>query len=137
MWLDNLLELKKEKNLSTKQLAEKSNLPEKTVSRILTGHTTHPYIDTLYQLATALDCSLGDILAGTKAVVGDTKLSELKENLDAITAERDMLLADKIILDNEIKALTSEIELLKMQIMFKDKIIATHECYINILNKKE
>ena len=35
MWLDNLKELKKEKGLSTKQLAERSNLPEKTVQRVL------------------------------------------------------------------------------------------------------
>lgn len=136
MWLDNLKELKHEKNLSVKQLAEKANLPEKTVARILSGRTVNPYIDTLDRLATALDCTIGDILAGTRAVVGDVSLSTLQSNIetltmerDAVIAERDILLADNAILKDKNKALTSEVDLLKMQIMYKDKIIATHEYY--------
>ena len=144
MWLDNLLEIKKEKNMSTKTLAERSNLPEKTVTRILSGRTINPYIDTLDRIATALGCTTSDILAGTKAVVGDSNLSTLQDNLntitaekETITAERDMLLADNVILKDKVTALTSEIELLKMQIMYKDKIIATHEYYNKLQNKTE
>lgn len=144
MWLDNLLEIVKEKNISPKQLAERSNLPPKTITRVLSGRTANPYIDTLDRIATALDCSIGDILAGTKAVVGNDNLSILQESLDAviaeketITAERDMLLADNVILKDKVTALTSEIELLKMQIMYKDKIIATHEYYNKLQNKTE
>ena len=136
MWLDNLKELKLEKKMSTKQLAEKANLPEKTVTRILSGHTVNPYIDTLDRLATALGCTIGDILAGTKAVVGTVSLSELQSNIDALTlerdsviAERDILLADNAILKDKNTALVAEVDLLKMQIMYKDKIIAIHEYY--------
>ena len=136
MWLDNLKELKHEKNISAKQLAELSNLPEKTVTRILSGRTVNPYIDTLDRLATALGCTIGDILAGTKAVVGDSTLPTLQETIntvtaerDAIKAERDLLLADNAILQDKNKALAAEVDLLKMQIMYKDKIIATHEYY--------
>ena len=41
MWLDNLKDLKKEKGLSTKQLAELANLPERTVIRVLSGSTAN------------------------------------------------------------------------------------------------
>ena len=143
MWLDNLLEIKKEKSMSAKQIAERSNLPEKTVNRILSGRTINPYIDTLDRLATALGCSIGDILAGTSAVVGDSNLSTLQESLNAvivekekITAERDMAIADNTILKDKVTTLTNENELLKTQIMYKDKIIATHEYYIK-LNPKD
>lgn len=136
MWLDNLKELKREKNMSVKQIAEKANLPEKTVTRILSGRTSNPYIDTLDRLATALDCTIGDILAGTKTVVGDTSLSDLQSNIDTITAERDsalaerdILLADNAILKDKNTALTAEVDLLKMQILYKDKIIAIYEYY--------
>jgi transcriptional regulator with XRE-family HTH domain len=136
MWLDNLKEIKREKNMSVKQLAEKANLPEKTITRILSGRTANPYIDTLDRLATALDCTIGDILAGTRAVVGDVSLSDLQSNIDTLTlerdtaiAERDILLADNAILKDKNTALTAEVDLLKMQIMYKDKIIATHEYY--------
>ena len=68
MWLDNLKRIKQEKNLSTAQLADKANLPEKTVIRILKGTTANPYMDTLDRLASAMDCTVGDILADTGAV---------------------------------------------------------------------
>jgi len=143
-WLDNLLEIKKEKNMSTKLIAERSNLPEKTVTRVLSGRTTNPYIDTLDRIATALGCTIGDILAGTKAVVGNDSLSTLQSNIDILTserdsaiAERDLLLADNAILQDKNKTLTAEVDLLKMQIMYKDKIIATHEYYNKLQNKNE
>ena len=142
MWLDNLLEIKKEKNLSTKQIVERSNLPEKTVTRILSGHTANPYIDTLDRLAMALDCTIGDILVGTKAVIGDDSLSALQSTIntlmserDSAIAERDILLADNAILKDKNTTLTAEVDLLKMQIMYKDKIIATHEYYIRLQQK--
>ena len=34
MWLDNIKELKKKTGLSAKQIAEKTNLPERTVARV-------------------------------------------------------------------------------------------------------
>ena len=143
MWLDNLKELKREKNISTKQLAERSNLPEKTVTRILSGHTANPYIDTLDRLATALDCTIGDILAGTNTVVGDNNLSSLQESVSSITAERDTLLvernlaiAENSILKDKVASLTAENELLKMQLKHKDEIIALHNYYIKLNSNK-
>lgn len=145
MWLDNLKELKLEKKMSTKQIADKANLPDKTVCRVLSGHTTNPYIDTLDRIATALGASIGDILAGTKAVVGDTNLSALQENLDAVTAEketivaeRDLIIAENAILKDKVSTLSAENEILKMQIMHKDEIIALHNYYNKLkpVNKK-
>lgn len=143
MWLDNLKELKKEKNLSTKQLAERSNLPEKTITRILSGATANPYIDTLDRLATALGCSsIGDILAGTRTVIGDTSLATLQETIDSLTvekdtvvAERDLVTAENSILKDKITTLTAEIDLLKMQLMHKEELLALHNYYIALQKK--
>jgi transcriptional regulator with XRE-family HTH domain len=142
MWLDNLKELKKEKNLSTKRLAELSNLPEKTVTRILSGQTANPYLDTLDRLATALGCSIGDIVAGTKAVVGTEQMPKLQEEIEnlisentTIIAEKDLLLAENSILKDEVKTLNSKIELLTMQLSYKDEIIALHKIIEQERNK--
>lgn len=142
MWLDNLKELKREKNISTKQLAERANLPEKTVIRVLSGRTVNPYIDTLDRLATALGCTIGDILAGTKAVVGDDSLSALQSNIDAITlerdsaiAERDLVIAEKDILRDKVATLSAENELLKLQLKHKEEMIATHNYYLKLIAK--
>jgi transcriptional regulator with XRE-family HTH domain len=136
MWLDNLKELKKEKNISTRKLAELANLPEKTVTRVLSGHTANPYIDTLDRIATALGATIGDILADTKAVVGDANLSTLQQNIDAITAEKETIMAERDlalteinILNNKITALTAEIDLLKMKLSHKEELLALHNYY--------
>lgn len=136
MWLDNLKELKKEKNLSAKRLAELSNLPEKTVTRILSGQTLNPYMDTLDRLAAALGCSLGDILAGTKAVVGDTSLTEMQAKIDELTAKNEELTAqlelsikDNAIQVDKVSVLTKELELTNLKLMYTEKLLATHDYY--------
>ena len=122
MWLDNLKELKKATNMSTKQISQRSNLPEKTISRVFSGETKNPYIDTLNSIAIALGSNLTDILVDTKLVVGTEKLASLQ-------AEKDLLIADNEILTNKVNALTSELELLKNELMYTKKLLAVHEYY--------
>jgi transcriptional regulator with XRE-family HTH domain len=129
MWLDNLKELKKAKGMSSKQIAEKTNLPERTVIRIFSGDTDNPYVDTLHRIVTVLGGSLDVILADTKVVVGNESLVELQENVGVVNAEKDILLAENKILQDKITALTSENELLKMQLMHKEELLALHNYY--------
>lgn len=129
MWLDNIKNLKKLKNMSVKQIAEGTNLPERTVTRIFSGDTNNPYVDTLHRIVTFLGGSLDDILADTKVVVGDESLATLQENVDTVTAERDLIITENNILKDKVAALSAENELLKMQIMHKDEIIALHNYY--------
>ena len=55
MWLENLKEIKKEKHLSAKQIAQKANMSERTVTRIFSGDTAELYVDTLQRIAAALE----------------------------------------------------------------------------------
>lgn len=142
MWLDNLKELKKEKGYSDKKIAEKANLSEKTVSRIFSGDTDSPYVDTLHRIVKALGGSLDDILADTKAVVGTTHMATLNETLDSTAAERDLLgaerdlfVAENAVLKEEVAALTAKVKMLEMQLKYKDEIIAVHNYYIKKENK--
>jgi transcriptional regulator with XRE-family HTH domain len=132
MWLDNIKELKKSLNLSSKQLAERSNLPEKTISRLLSGDTKNPYIDTLTRIANALGCTLNDILADSKAVVGTETLVELQENVEVVNTEKDLLLAENKILKDKVAVLTSELELTKMKLMHKEELLAVHNYYTKL-----
>jgi transcriptional regulator with XRE-family HTH domain len=133
MWLDNLKELKKEKGMSAKQIAEKTKLPERTVSRIFSGDTDNPYVDTLHRIVTVLGGSLDDILADTKMVVGEKNLVTLQADVEVITAERDLTIAENSILKDKVAALTAENDMLKKEIKHKDEIIAIHN-YYNKLN---
>lgn len=133
MWLDNLKELKKEKGMSAKQIAEKTKLPERTVCRIFSGDTDNPYVDTLHRIVTVLGGSLDDILADTKMVVGEKNLVTLQADVEVITAERDLIIAENSILKDKVAALTAENDMLKKEIKHKDEIIAIHN-YYNKLN---
>jgi len=115
--------------MSTKQIADKANLPERTVSRILAGETDHPYADTLDIIVKALGYDLGDIFADTKVIVATDDLVEIKEAVDVVEAERDLIIVENEMLKSKVTAMTTEIELLKKELQHKDEIIALHNYY--------
>ena len=136
MWLNKLKELKAKKDVSAKQIAEGTHLPERTVSRIFSGDTDNPYVDTIYRIVSFLGGSLDDIFAEGSAVVGNKNLKDLQDELDLLKAERDVLVAEAAIAKDKIAALSAENDLLKMQIKFKDEIISLHN-YYNKLNSSD
>lgn len=140
MWLDNLKELKKQTGMSTKQIAEKTNLPERTISRIFSGETDHPYADTLDLIVKALGYDLGDIFADTKVIIATDSLVEIKENVDIVEAERNLIIVENDMLKAKVAALTTELELLNKELAHKDELLALHNYYkihIEQLTKKE
>jgi transcriptional regulator with XRE-family HTH domain len=160
MWLENLRELKKEKGVTNKYIAEATNLPERTVTRIFSGDTDNPYVDTLHRIVTVLDGSLDSILADTKVVVGGSDLVTLQTEKDTLQAEKDLLQAEKDtlqaekdalvtevekldaelslvntenkILKDKIVALTAETDILRLKLEHKEEIIALHNYYIKM-----
>ena len=140
MWLENLQELKKKKGMTVKQISEKTSLPERTINRILSGETDHPYADTLDIIVKALGYDLGDIFADTKVVVATDDLVEIKENVGVVEAERDLMLVENEMLKAKNAALTSENELLRKEIQHKDELLALHNYYKSVIGgmtKKE
>ncbi len=129
MWLDNLKELKKTKGMSAKQIADKANLPERTVNRIFSGDTDNPYVDTVRRIADALDTTLDNIFADTKAVVATESIVELKENVDVTAAERDLIAVENEMLKTKVASQSTEIELLKRELSHKEELLALHNYY--------
>ena len=129
MWLDNLKELKKKTGMSTRQIVEKTRLPERTVCRIFSGETEHPYADTLDLIVKAMGYDLGDLFSDTKVVVATDDLVDIKETAGIVEAERNLILAENEMLKAKNAALTTENEMLKMEIKHKDEIIAIHNYY--------
>ena len=132
MWLENLKELKKAKGMSSKKIAEVTNLPERTVVRIFSGETPNPYVDTLYRIVAVLDGSLDDVLADSKAVVGCKNIVTLQNDVDRLNAENSILNAELAVLKDKIGVLTTENELLRMKLEHKEEIIALHNYYNSV-----
>ena len=129
MWLDNLKELKKKANKTSKAISEETKLPERTVVRIFAGETENPTIDTLHRIVVCLGGSLDDILADTKAVVATESLVEVKETAGVMEAERDLVAAENEMLKTKVTALTAQIDLLTKEIQHKDELLALHKYY--------
>jgi transcriptional regulator with XRE-family HTH domain len=134
MWLENLQELKKKTGMTVKQVAEKTNLPERTINRIFSGETDHPYADTLDIIVKALGYDLGDIFADTGVIIATEKLVEIKDSVDVVEAERDLTLVENDMLKAKVTALTTENELLKKEIQHKDELLALHNYYKSVIS---
>ena len=140
MWIENLKELKKASGMSVKQIADKANLPERTVSRIINGETDHPRIDTLGLIVDALGITLKDVFADTNVIVATEKLVEIKEAAEVVVAERDVIAVENDMLKAKLTALTTELELVKKELAHKEELLALHNYYkthIEQLIKKE
>lgn len=136
MWLENLKELKKSKGMSSKQIAEVANLPERTVNRIFSGDTDNPYVDTLFRIVAVLGGSLDDILADSKTVVGSKNLATLQEEINSLATEVDSLKTEVAILNTENTVLkdknsnlSAENDLLRLKLEHKEEIISIHNYY--------
>lgn len=129
MWLDNLKELKKEKGMTSKQIADETNLPERTITRIFSGDTDNPYVDTLHRIVTVLGGSLDSILADTKVVVGDTNLITLQADIDKLNNELATLREENTMLKDTVNKITTENDILRMKLDHKEEIISLHNYY--------
>lgn len=132
MWLDNLRELKKQSKMSSKQIADGTFMPERTVVRIFNGETANPSITTIIPIINFLGGSFDEIFADTRAVIGDKNLATLQSDIDVITAERDSIMAENKILADKVAVQTREIELLNIKLMYTEKILATHDYYTKL-----
>ncbi len=132
MWLDNLKELKKETGMSSKQIAEMTNLPERTVIRIFSGDTDNPYMDTIHRIVTALGGSLDMIFADTKVVVGDVSLATLQTDVERLSAELALANAENVMLRDKVVTLNAENDILRLKLEHKEEIIALHNYYIKL-----
>ncbi len=135
MWLDNLKELKAKSGMSSKQIAEKTNLPERTVIRIFSGDTDNPYVDTLRRIVAVIGGTLDDLFAESKIVVGNQNLAALQSEVERLTAENGMLSAENVILKDKNVTLTAENDLLRMKLEHKEEIISLHNYYKTLLSK--
>ena len=136
MWLDNLKELKKAKGMTSKAIADKTNLPERTVVRIFSGDTPNPYVDTLYRIVAVLGGSLDDVLADSKTVVGSTNLATLQAENDRLSSELTLAQAELAVLKDKVANLTAENDMLRMKLEHKEEIISLHN-YYNKLKSNE
>lgn len=136
MWRDKIIDAKKERNITTKMMSEKVRLPEQTITRILSGKTATPRIDTVLDLGAAVGLSPWELFSETTSVLGDKSLAALQDELDHVKAALYDLQSEFASLSKEntglkLKNVTLQAEnnLLKTKLEHKEEIIALHNFY--------
>ena len=129
MWHTNLIEIVKKSKLTPKQIAEKGDLSERTVIRVLNQNTNSCHLDTLECFARALNCSLDDIILDSNVVVGNANFDALQKECDLLKAEKELLITENTILKDEKKDLNVEIEILKLKLLHAEELLAVHNYY--------
>ena len=134
MWLDKLKDLKKRSGMTTKAIAEKANMSERTVTRIFSGETYAPGIDKLRDIVYAMGGSLDDVLDESDFHLPTPLAEALKtENTTLQNAVND-LTDENVRLKDEIATLKVELDRLHLILEHKEEIIALHN-YYNKLGK--
>lgn len=129
MWLDKLKDLKKRSGMSTKTIAEKTNMSERTITRIFSGETYAPGIDKLRDIVYAMGGSLDDILDESDFHLPTPLAEALKtENTTLQNAVND-LTDENVRLKDEIVTLKAELDRLRLTLEHKEEIIALHNYY--------
>lgn len=96
-FLERLRVLKDKSGLTTKQIAEKCNIPESTITRIFSGKTPNPTIITVMAMTRAMGGTAADIFddnaqVNTTPAVPTKVLTEMEEkNLEIINLYRGII----------------------------------------------
>lgn len=136
MWNERILEAKKAQKITTKVISDRTrgHLPERTITRILSGETPNPRIDTIIELGAAVGLSPQELFADTNVVAATENIVEIKDNANVVKAERDLILTENEMLKAKNAALTTENELLKKEIQHKDELLALHNYYKSVIS---
>ena len=82
MYSERLKSMKQRKNISASEIANKSGIPESTVSRILNGQTENPTFVSIVAIVKAMDGSL-DELVGIEHPVSEKQCCTINEEYTA------------------------------------------------------
>lgn len=86
MWLDNLKNLKKLSGYTTKEIADRSGIPEPTLEKIFSGATKEPKLPTIQRLVHFLGYTLDDL--------EDSSTASHSASMSALTRDETQLVLD-------------------------------------------
>ena len=140
-WLINLIDLKNKEEITLKQIAEKENLAEKSISNVFYGKSKNPGVDLIRRIIHALGGSWRDIFGESDAVIGSQDLATLQAEVDRLTQENELLTSalnikeiDLNVEKNKVCTLEAEIKLLNLKLEYEEKLNAVHNFYNKLGN---
>lgn len=123
IWLDRVKELKKERGMSSKQIAERAGIAERTVNNVLSGDSDAPRVDSICPIVYALGGSLDDIFATPEMPFESPIIEALKTEIATHLATIDQFAAQNALHAEDVAILNEKINLLTEEnAIYKDKV---------------
>lgn len=122
VYLEKLKALKEERGLTNAEIAQLSNIPLATITRIFNGQTPNPTFETISQVAIALGASIDEI-AGLKQPDAPRVPSPIRQTLDNYAE----LLKEK---DDRIKDLKEDVKEVRRE---KHRFAIALACIVGVI----
>lgn len=132
MYRDRIIEQKNMLKISIRTISERSalNLPEETISRFLSKAKEHDCrVSTMLDIARAVELEPHELFMDAKTAAEFKQFLATREAASGTAEQIKALLDQTITQQQEIAALTAEIELLRLKLDHKDEIIKLHNRY--------
>lgn len=136
LWRINLKELRNRTGMSPKQIAEKENVSEKSVSRVFSGESKNPGVDLVRRIIHALGGTWNEIFAESGAVIGGQDLATLQAEVIRLTEENARLTSnlnianlDLAVQKEKVSVLENENKMLCLKLEYEEKLVAVHNFY--------
>lgn len=131
MFRERIVEEKKRLNITAKSMSERSrmHIPEETISRVLSGKTADPGVNTVVDLGETVGLAPYEIFMDSTLAAEFRAFLELKSKSEETEAERIRIIAENESLKIINTTLSQKIDKLEMQIKHNEEIIALHNYY--------
>lgn len=137
MFRERINEEKKRLSISAKSMSERSTLhiPEETISRVLSGKTADPGINTVIDLGATVGLAPHELFMDSTLAAEFKAFLELKSKSEETESERIRILAENETLKTTNLALASELEKVKMQLSHKEELLKLKEEIIDLYKR--
>lgn len=129
LWRKALCDARHRIGMTYKEIADKAYLSEKSVARIFTGEAKAPGIEVIIRISNALNVPARDIFGESSAVITTEDIEKLKADNSKLTAERDALIAENMVLTNKLRESEANNTILQIKLEYEQKITALHTYY--------
>lgn len=142
-WRINLRDLRAKTGMTSKQIADKENLSEKSVARVFSGEAKNPGVDLVRRIIHALGGTWNEIFAESGAVIGSQDMATLQAEVNRLTEENALLSSslelarmELSVQKDKVTALEAENKILCLKLECEEKIVAIHNYYIQKANNQ-
>ena len=139
MWREKIIEAKKSKLITTKMMSDRtrSRIPAETITRILTGKTKAPRIDTVLELGESVGLSSEELFSETNALIIDSRDTVYQAEIDKLTLIADDLMQEVQVLEAQLTVKNDEIKMLNLKLEHSTELIKHKDDIINLMRAQK